>query len=141
MPVLICRTEGKGVRYFDIAAMFASLGLLTAMILDVVTPPELTVFMIGAAIAPATVISATLYWLRVPAIDFAVVFATLWMITEMALEIMTPVRLSPLMAVVAVVPSVMVGTVIQFQYWRRSRFGTVTQPRRPGWVPDTHEPT
>src|SRR5262249_40991415 len=50
-PVLNCRTEA-GVRHFDVAAMFASLWLLTSMVIDAVTPRELSVYMIGAAIAP-----------------------------------------------------------------------------------------
>ena len=65
------------MRHLDIVAMFASLWLLASMVLDATTPDELTVYMIGAAIAPVTVVSAVLYWLRVPTLDFAVVFATL----------------------------------------------------------------
>ena len=34
----------------DVAAMFGSLWLLAAMVIDAATPPELTVYMIGAAI-------------------------------------------------------------------------------------------
>ena len=65
------------MRRFDVVAMFASLWLLASMVIDVATPKELTVFMIGAAIAPATGITALLYWARVPTLDFAVSFATL----------------------------------------------------------------
>jgi hypothetical protein len=107
------------VKLIDITAMFMGLWLLTSMVIDVLTPKELTVYMIGAAIAPATAVSAILYWLRVPTIDFAVVFATLWMVSVMVLELITPKPLSPLMAVVAVVPMLVVGAVINFQCWRR----------------------
>jgi hypothetical protein len=107
------------VKLIDITAMFVGLWLLTSMVIDVLTPKELTVYMIGAAIAPATAVSAILYWLRVPTIDFAVVFATLWMVSVMVLELITPKPLSPLMAVVAVVPMLVVGAVINFQCWRR----------------------
>ncbi|WP_349542970.1 hypothetical protein [Bradyrhizobium sp. ARR65] len=99
------------------------------MVIDAATPPELNVYMIGAAIAPATAVSALLYWLRVPRIDFAVVFATLWMVSEMVLELISPKPLSPLMAIIAVAPMVIVGSVINFQCWRRrSRLRPLTSP-------------
>ena len=107
------------MKLVDITAMFVGLWLLTSMVIDVLTPKELTVYMIGAAIAPATAVSAVLYWLRVPTIDFAVVFATLWMVSVMVIELITPKPLSPLMAIVAVAPMLVVGTVINFQCWRR----------------------
>lgn len=107
------------MKLIDITAMFVGLWLLTSMVIDVLTPKELTVYMIGAAIAPATAVSAILYWLRVPTIDFAAVFATLWMVSVMVLELITPKPLSPLMAVVAVAPMLVVGAVINFQCWRR----------------------
>jgi hypothetical protein len=37
----------------------------------------------------------------------------------MVLELITPKPLSPLMAIVAVAPMLVVGTVINFQCWRR----------------------
>jgi hypothetical protein len=119
------------VRRLDVAAMFASLWLLASMVIDAVTPNELTAVMIAAAIAPATFTSAILYWLRVPTIDFAVAFATLWLISEMVLEVITPKPLSPVMAVVAVAPLAIVGTVINFQCWRRSRLRPATIPPAP----------
>jgi hypothetical protein len=109
------------VRHVDAAIMFVSLWLLASMVIDAVTPNELSVYLIGAAIAPATVISAVLYWLRVPTLDFAVVFATVWMASEMVLEMVTPKPLSPLMAVVAVAPMLIVGAIVNVQYWRRTR--------------------
>ncbi|MGO4712544.1 hypothetical protein [Bradyrhizobium sp. 2TAF24] len=106
----------------DVAAMFGSLWLLAAMVIDAATPPELTVYMIGAAIAPATVIAAVLYWLRVPRIDFAVSFATMWLITAMVLELITPKPLSPLAMFIAVAPSLIVGVAINVMLLReRSR--------------------
>lgn len=114
------------MRRFDVAAMFGSLWLLASMVIDAATPKELSVYMIGAAIAPATAISATLYWLRVPRTDFAVIFATLWMISVMVLELITPKPLSPLMVVIAFVPLVIVGIVLNFQYWRRSRLRSIS---------------
>jgi hypothetical protein len=109
------------MRRFDVAAMFASLWLLASMIVDIATPKELTVYMIGAATAPATVITALLYWLRVPRLDFAVSFTTLWLVSGMAIELITPKPLSPFIAIAAAAPIVIVGIAIHFQNWRRSR--------------------
>jgi hypothetical protein len=109
------------MRRFDVAAMFASLWLLASMIVDIATPKELTVYMIGAATALATVITALLYWLRVPRLDFAVSFTTLWLVSGMAIELITPKPLSPFIAIAAAAPIVIVGIAIHFQNWRRSR--------------------
>jgi hypothetical protein len=114
------------MRRFDVVAMFASLWLLASMVIDVATPKELTVYKIGTAIAPATTITALLYWLRVPTLDFAVSFATLWLVSGMVIELITPKPLSPLIAVAAVAPMVIVGAVINFQCWRRSRRRTIS---------------
>jgi hypothetical protein len=117
------------MRRFDVIAMFGSLWLLASMIIDVATPKELNVYMIGAALAPATAITAILYWLRVPRLDFVVSFATLWMVSGMVLELITPKPLSPLMAVVAVAPMLIAGIVINFQNWRRSRRKPISVPQ------------
>ena len=112
--------SGAGMKRFDMIVMFASLWLLASMVIDVLTPNELTVYAIGAAIAPATAISALLYWLEVPRIDFAVCFSVLWMVSGMVLELISPVPLSPLTIVVTLVPMLVVGAVINYQCWRRS---------------------
>lgn len=109
------------MKLIDTCLMFVSCWLLMSMVIDVLTPKELTVYMIAVAIAPATAVSATLYALRVPTVDFAMVFAVLWMISAMVLIFITPKPLSPLLAVAAVVPMLIVGAVINFQCWRRSR--------------------
>jgi len=109
------------VRQVDIAIMFVSLWLLASMLIDAVTPKELSVYVIGAEIAPATAISAALYWRRVPTLDFAVVFATVWMLSEMVLEMVTPAPLSPLMSIVGVAPLLIVGIAINVQSRRRSK--------------------
>ena len=116
------------MRHLDVVAMFGSLWLLASMVIDVATPKELTVYMAGAAIAPATAISALLYWLRVPRLDFAVSFATLWLVSVMLLELITPKPLSPLMPIIAFVPLVIVGIVINVQRWRRSRLRSIPVP-------------
>ena len=83
------------MRRFDVATMFGSLWLLASMIIDIATPKELNVYMAGAAIAPATLITALLYWLRVPRLDFAVSFTTLWLVSGMVIELISPTPLSP----------------------------------------------
>ena len=109
------------MKHLDAAIMFVSLWLLASMVLDAVTPKELSVYVIGAAIAPATAVSAALYWLRVPKLDFAVAFATVWMVSGMVLEMVTPSPFSPLALIVMVAPLVTVGIVINILGWRRSK--------------------
>ena len=118
------------MKRFDAIIMFASLWLFASMVIDILTPKELTVYAIGAAIAPATAISALLYWFAVPRIDFAVCFSVLWMISGMVLELISPVPLSPLMIVVTIVPMVVVGTVINVQCWRRSFAATAPDAKQ-----------
>jgi hypothetical protein len=108
------------MKRFDAIVMFVSLWLLASMVVDVLTPKELTVYAIGAALAPATLISALLYWLGVPRIDFAVCFSVLWMVSGMALEMISPEPLSSYLIVVALVPALIVGMVINYQRWRGS---------------------
>jgi hypothetical protein len=45
------------------------------------------------------------------------VFAVLWMTSAMVLVCITPKPLSPLLAVIAVVPMFIVGAVVNFQCW------------------------
>ena len=89
------------MRKLDIAAMFGSLWLLASMVIDVLTPKELTVYMIGAAIAPFIAFLAVLYWKRVPRFDFAIAFGTLWMTAGIVLELITPKSLSLFAVVIA----------------------------------------
>ena len=118
------------MKRFDAIVMFVSLWLLASMVLDILTPKELTVYAIGAALAPATLISALLYWLGVPRIDFAVCFSVLWMVTGMVLELISPQPLSPYAIVVAVLPALIVGVVINVQRWRRVFATPVTETKR-----------
>jgi hypothetical protein len=107
------------VRRLDVAAMFGSLWLLASMVIDVLTPKELTVYMIGAAIAPPIVILAVLYWKRVPSFDLIVAFGTLWMAAGIILELITPRLLSPFATVIALAPMVIIGVAINFKRWSR----------------------
>jgi hypothetical protein len=113
------------MKRFDVIVMFVSLWLLASMVADVLTPVELSVYAIGATLAPAAAISAVLYWLGVSKTDFAVCFSVLWMVSGMALELISPVALSPLMIAVAILPIVALGIVINFRHWRRSSKATV----------------
>jgi hypothetical protein len=61
----------------DIAIMFAALWLLGSMVLDYLTPKELTVYMIAAATAPAVIGTGLSYYLRFPRIDFVLILTTL----------------------------------------------------------------
>jgi hypothetical protein len=123
-------SQGTGVRRFDVVAVFGSLWLLASMVIDAVTPKELTVYTIGATIAPATGILAVLYWLKIPRLDFAVIFATLWMVTGMVLEIVTPTPLSSWVAGVAVVPLLITGIVVNLQYRGRSKDRPTSTPQQ-----------
>jgi hypothetical protein len=107
------------MKRFDAIVMFVSLWLLASMVIDVVTPKELTVYAIGAALAPATLVSALLYWLGVPRIDFAVCFSVLWMVSAMVLEVISPMPLSHYVIVIAILPALLVGIMINFKRWRR----------------------
>ncbi|WP_284416444.1 MULTISPECIES: hypothetical protein [unclassified Bradyrhizobium] len=100
--------------------MFFSLWLLASMLLDALTPPELTFYMIGPALAPAVLVAGFLYWLRIPPLDFAVVFGTLWMVSEMVLEMISPKPLSPLMAAAAAAPLLLAGIFVNVRQWRQS---------------------
>ena len=121
LDVLNCCTGDSAVRRFDISAMFVSLWLLASMIVDAATPKELTVYMIAAVTAPAVAALAVLYWRGIPKQDFAIVFATLWLVVAIILELISPRPLPPLTIVIAGAPLLIVGCAICFLRWRRSR--------------------
>ncbi|WP_298256375.1 hypothetical protein [Bradyrhizobium sp.] len=118
------------MKRFDALVMFVSLWLLASMVVDVLTPKQLTVYAIGAALAPATVISALLYWLGVPRIDFAVCFSVLWMVSGMVLEMISPEPLSLYMIAAALAPALAVGIVINYQRWRHFSGTVVAETKR-----------
>ena len=120
--MLNCRIGERTVRRLDIAAMFASLWLLTSMIVDILTPKELTASMIAAATAPGLVILAILYGRGVSKQDFAIAFGVLWLVTAIILEFLTPRPLSLVAALaIAGTPPVIVGCFIYYRHWRHSR--------------------
>ncbi|WP_027547123.1 hypothetical protein [Bradyrhizobium sp. WSM2254] len=99
----------------DIVAMFAALWLLASMVLDAVTPKELTAVMIGIAIGPAVVITAVFYYLRCPRTDFAVMFAALWLISDIAIAFISPKELPHFLIVLGFVPALLIGGVLHWQ--------------------------
>jgi len=108
----------------DIAIMFAALWLLGSMVLDYLTPKELTIYMIAAATAPAVVGSALAYYLRFPTIDFVLTLATLWLIAALTLEWISPVPLPGFMIGAAVAPALIVGAILRWHHYRsRQRSG------------------
>jgi hypothetical protein len=103
----------------DAAIMFTALWVLASMALDILTPKELTAIMIGEAIAPAMLLAALLYVLRYPLVDFTIMFATLWLVATMSIELISPTQLSPLMIIAAFVPAGLIGSWLHF--WPRIR--------------------
>ena len=61
-PRLSSERDGEAAmrKPFDVAVMFLALWLLSTNIIDVLTPREVDVYIIGPAIAPATLITAVL---------------------------------------------------------------------------------
>jgi hypothetical protein len=100
----------------DIVAMFAAIWLLASMVLDALTPKELTAVMIGIAIGPAVIITAIFYYLRCPRTDFAVLFAALWLISDIAIEFISPKPLPNFLIALGFVPALLIGI---FLHWRR----------------------
>ncbi|QAU50415.1 hypothetical protein EAS56_23370 [Bradyrhizobium guangzhouense] len=96
--------------------MFAAIWLLASMVLDALTPKELTAVMIAIAIAPAIVITAVFYYLRCPRTDFAVMFAGLWLISDIAIAFISPKELPLWLLLLGFVPAALIGIVL---HWRR----------------------
>jgi len=107
--------------------MFAALWLLGSMVLDHLTPKELTVYMIAAATAPAVIGTGLSYYLRFPKIDFALISATLWLVAALTIEWISPVPLPSFLIGAALAPALIVGAIL---HWYRYRSGE----RRPTWV-------
>jgi len=100
--------------------MSVALGMVAAMLIDALTLKELTVYMIGAALAPAILIGAVIYHLRLPLADLSITLAVLWLVSVMAMEWMTPKPLSYYFIAVAVAPAILVGGWLHGRAtWRR----------------------
>ena len=114
-----CRLYALGVRHpIDIAIMFAALWLLGSMVLDYLTPKELTVYMIAAATAPAVIGTGLAYYLRFPTIDFVLILVTLWLIAALTIVWISPVPLPSFMIGAALAPALIVGAIL---HWHRYR--------------------
>lgn len=99
----------------DIVVMFAALWLLGLMAIDILTPKELTIYMAALATGPAAIGTAACYFLRIPKLDFAIIFASFWLLASMALEWISPAPLPDFMMGGAVAPALIVGAVL---HWR-----------------------
>jgi len=105
----------------DTAVMSGALWLLAAMLIDALTPKELTTIMVGAVLAPAAIIGAVFYHLKLPGPDLAISLATLWLVSVMMIEWITPKPISPYFLAAAVAPSILVGAWLHgTARWRRS---------------------
>jgi hypothetical protein len=107
-------------RPIDVATMFGVLWLLGSMVIDVLTPRELTVYMIAAATAPTVVTVGLCYFLQFPMVDFAMISATFWLVAALAIEWISPKTLPAYIIGGALVPVLIVGAVL---HWRRYRSG------------------
>lgn len=103
----------------DIVAMFAALWLLASMVLDALTPKELTAIMIAVAIGPAIVVTAVFYYLRCPRTDFAVMFAALWLISDIAIAFVSAKELPHLLIALGFVPALLIGIALHWQRLQR----------------------
>jgi len=105
----------------DTAVMSGALWLLAAMLIDALTPKELTALMVGEVLAPAVIVGAVFYHLKLPGPDLAISLATLWLVSVMAIEWITPKPISPYFLAAAVAPSMVVGAWLHgTARWRRS---------------------
>lgn len=107
-------------RPIDVATMFGVLWLLGSMVIDVLTPKELTVYMIAAATAPTVIAIGLCYYLQFPMIDFAMISAAFWLVAAIAIEWISPKPLPSYIIGAALVPVLIVGAVL---HWRRYRSG------------------
>ena len=107
-------------RPIDVATMFGVLWLLGSMVIDVLTPKELTVYMIAAATAPAVIVVGLCYYLQFPMIDFAMILATFWLAAAVAIGWISPKPLPSFIIAGALAPALIAGAVL---HWRRYRSG------------------
>ena len=109
----------------DIVVMFTALWLLGSMVIDFLTPAELSIQLVALATGPAAVGTAVCYLLKIPKIDFAIIFASLWLLAAMALEWISPAPLPDFMIGGALAPALIIGGVL---HWRRCRDQRGRQP-------------
>jgi hypothetical protein len=116
VPSWLAGFWGDQVRkLFDVAVMFVSLWLLSSQIIDIITPRELTVWMIGAAMAPSIAVTAALYYLDFPLLDFAMTFSALWLSETIALNIISPKPLHDHSIWIGFALPILVGSIIRLE--------------------------
>jgi hypothetical protein len=104
----------------DTAVMSGALWLLAALLIDILTPKELTALMVGEILAPAVIVGAVLYHMKLPGPDLAISLATLWLVSVMMIEWITPKPISPHFMTAALAPSILVGAWLHgMARWRR----------------------
>ena len=69
--------------------------------------------------ATAVVVTAVFYHLRCSRRDFAVLFAALWLISDIAIGIVSPMPLPTFLVIVGFVPALLVGAVLHWQRFVR----------------------
>ena len=116
----------------DIATMFAALWLLGSMVVDLLTPNELTIYMIAAATAPAFIGAGLCYYFQVPRLDFAVIFATLWLMASLAIECISPKPLPGFIIGAAIMPPLLVGAILHWHRYLSGKRPEVTARPREG---------
>jgi hypothetical protein len=121
----------------DIAVMYAALWLLGSMMPDLVTPKELTVYMVAAATAPAVIGTGLCYYLQFPKIDFAVISTTLRLVAALTIEWISPGPLSDFLIGVALASALIVGAILHWHRYRSDE-DRQTGPHQPAPTPGTH---
>jgi hypothetical protein len=106
---------------FDVVVMFLALWLLSTKVIDILTPKEFDVYMIGPAIAPATILTAVLYYRRFPVLDFTIIFSALWLATMVVLHIITPKPLADEAAWIGLAVPMVAGLAIRASTWSITR--------------------
>ena len=75
--------------------------------------------MIGIAIGPAVIITALFYYWNCSRTDFAVLFAALWLISDIAIGFISPLPLPHFLIGLGFVPALLVGIVLHWQRFQR----------------------
>jgi hypothetical protein len=107
-------------RPIDVAIMFGVLWLLESMVIDILTPKELTVYLVAIATAPTVIAIGLCYYLQFPMIDFTMIFAAFWLVAALAIEWISPKPLPNYIIAGGLLPVLIAGAVL---HWRRYRSG------------------
>jgi fatty acid desaturase len=128
-------------RPIDVATMFGVLWLLGSMVIDVLTPRELTVYMIAAATAPTALAIGLCCYLQFPMINFTMISATFWLVPALVIEWISPKPLPSYIIGTALVPALVVGAVLRWcryrsgESWRASAYDRSARRSNPSLRP------